>query len=312
MRADRLVRLLMLLQSRKRWTAAALAERLEVAERTIYRDLDALSTAGIPVRATRGSGGGVALPDGFRTELTGLTRAEVHAIAALGESPALAALKLHLPLRSALAKLGFALPPAQQQVIAYARQRLHVDPVPFFTEPERVPHLDILREAVWQNRRARLTYVDFDGKRTRRVVDALGLVVKADRWYLVARASRGVSVFRGARIEHASILAAGFSRPDDFDLPTFWRGWSAAFAERRAAYEVRLRVDAEGAEALRTLRPQGERERIVAGEITIDFERESIAVSQLCLATPGVEVLEPAALRQRMRSIADALRATYR
>lgn len=313
MRADRLVRLLMLLQSRSGWTAASLAERLEVAERTVYRDLDALSAAGIPVTATRGPGGGVALLDGFRTELTGLTRAEVHAMATVGESPALADLQLQLPLRSALAKLGFALPAVQRQLIDYARQRLHVDPAPFFPERERVPGLETLREAVWQNRRVRLVYVDFDGKRSRRVVDPLGLVVKADRWYLVAGTSRGPSVFRCSRVERATLLDEPCERPARFDLPAFWKEWGIRFAEKRASYEVQLRLDEAGARALRELRPAAEQSRIAPGDCTIDFERQSIAVAQLAVAAEGggVEVLAPTDLRERLGRIGAALAATH-
>lgn len=313
MRADRLVHLLMLLQSRGPWTAATLAGRLEVSERTVYRDLDALSEAGIPVTTTRGPGGGVALLDGFRTELNGLTRAEVHAIATVGDSPALGDLQLQLPLRSALSKLGFALPRAQQEVIDYARQRLHVDPAPFFAERERVPCLETLREAVWTNRRVRLAYVDFDGKRSRRTLDPLGLVVKTDRWYLVAGTPRGPSVFRCARIERARILDEPCTRPEGFDLPAFWREWGARFAEKRASYEVRVRIDGAGAEALRAIRPQAEHPKIAAGTCTIDFERESIAVAQLCLAAAegSVEVLEPGGLRERLRAVGAALASAH-
>ncbi|HEY0839925.1 MAG TPA: WYL domain-containing protein, partial [Vulgatibacter sp.] len=268
MRADRLVRLILLLQSRSGWTAGSIAERLEVSERTVYRDLDALSASGVPVRTVRGPGGGVSLLDGFRTELTGLTRSEVHAIATVGESPALADLELRLPLRSALAKLGFGLPPAQRLIIDYARQRLYVDPAPFFAHPESTPHLETLREAVWQNRRLRIVYMDFEKKRSRRTIDPLGLVVKADRWYLVAGTARGPSVFRAARIEAAAVLDEPARRPEDFDLPTFWLSWGARFAAKRASYQVRLRLSPGGAEALRALRPQAERDRIRKGEAT--------------------------------------------
>src|SRR5690606_6866541 len=218
---------------------------------------------------------------------------------------------LRLPLRSALDKLGFALPPAQRQVIAYARQRLHVDPTPFFDAGERAPALEVLREAVWQNRRARVAYVDFDGKRSRRTIDPLGLVVKAARWYLVAATRRGVRVFRAARIEHVSLLDATFERPADFDLPRFWRDWGARFAEQRASFPVELRLDEASAEALRAMRPEAERERIRAGACTLDFERERIAVGQLCGLPGRAEVVAPACLRARLRAIGAALRATY-
>src|SRR5687768_616683 len=117
MRADRLLNLLLLLQSRPRTTARALAEQLEVSERTVYRDLDALSGSGIPVTATRGPGGGVALLEGWKTSLTGFTRAEVHALAAVAQPAALADLELSQPLRSGLTKLAASLPALQQSMI---------------------------------------------------------------------------------------------------------------------------------------------------------------------------------------------------
>ncbi|PTL83954.1 YafY family protein [Vitiosangium sp. GDMCC 1.1324] len=319
MRADRLVSLLMLLQTRQHSTAGELARRLQVSERTIYRDLDALSAAGVPVYTTRGPSGGVALVEGWRTQLTGLTRAEVHALAAVGAPVALEDLGLSAPLRSGLVKLAASLPALQQSVIEYARQRLHVDPSSWFGERERVPHLAVLRDAVWQDHRVRLSYRDFDGHRTRRVVEPYGLVIKADRWYLVAGTERGPSVFRGSRVEGARLLDEKFERPARFDLEAFWKEWCSRFAERRAQYEVELRVTPEGEEALRHIRPPADHARLAQARqardgtktVTLDFERESIALSQLCMLGRTVEVLEPEALRARLRALSDDLRALY-
>lgn len=320
MRADRLVSLLMLLQTRPRWTAGELSQRLQVSERTIYRDLDALSGSGVPVLATRGPNGGVALVEGWRTQLTGFTRTEVHALAAVGAPGALEDLGLSAPLRSGLIKLAASLPSLQQSVIEYARQRLHVDPSPWFSpEREPVPHLSVLRDAVWQNRRVRLAYRDFDGRRSTRAVEPYGLVIKADRWYLVAGTERGPSTFRGSRIDGARLLPSAFERPARFDLAAFWKEWCAKFAERRAQYEVTLRVTPEGEEVLRHIRPPADHSRITEArpsrdgtkKVTIDFERETIALSQLCPLGRGVEVLAPLALRTRLRAIAAELRALY-
>ncbi|KFE62083.1 helix-turn-helix transcriptional regulator [Hyalangium minutum] len=319
MRADRLIQLLMLLQTRPRWTAGELAQRLEVSERTIYRDLDALSASGVPVLATRGPTGGVSLMEGWRTQLTGLTREEVHALATVGTPRLLEDLGLSAPLRSGLVKLAAALPSLQQSVIEYARQRIHADPSSWFAEREPVPHLAVLRDAVWQNHRVRLDYRDFDGKPSKRVVDPYGLVIKAERWYLVAGTERGPSVFRGARIAEARLLSETFVRPERFDLPTFWKEWCSKFAERRAQYEVTLRLAPDGAEALRHIRPPNDQARIAEARrardgtktVTIDFERESIALSQLCGLGRGVEVLAPKALRDRLRTIAADLQALY-
>ncbi|WP_434048094.1 MULTISPECIES: WYL domain-containing protein [Sorangium] len=322
MRADRLLSLMLLLQQAKgrQLTAEDLARRLHVSARTIYRDLDALSSAGVPVYANRGPNGGIALLEGWQTSLTGLTQPEVQALSAVAAPGALADIGLSAALESGLIKLSAALPVVQRSAAEHARQRLHVDSSGWFQGREAVPHLDVLREGVWQDRKVWLAYRDFDGEASERVVDPYGLVIKADRWYLVAGTARGPSVFRGARVEGARLLDEGFARPEGFDLATCWKAWCERFAERRASYVVTLRASEEGEAALRRVRPSGEHARWGQGSrgrdgtrtVTVDFERESIAVSQLIGLGRGVEVLEPAALRARLGAIAEDLRAVYR
>ena len=314
MRADRLVRLMMLLQESGRLTVPELARRLEVSERTVHRDLDALSTSGVPVFATRGAKGGVSLLEGWKTKVTGLTRAEIHALSAIGAPGALDDLELSKPLRSGLVKLAASLPTVQRATAEHARQRLLVDPSPFFGEREPVPHLEALREAAWLNRKVAFTYRDFDGRSAERVVDPWALVVKADRWYLVAGTERGPRVFRGSRIERATVLEEAFTRPEGFDLPSFWQDWCRRFSEKRASYPVTLRCTAAGEEALAAIRPPSDGERMKrvrrrggVKTVEIDFERETIAVGQLCLVPEGVEVLAPERLRERLHSVACAL-----
>lgn len=319
MRADRLMHLLMRLQSRPRSTVGQLARELQVSGRTVHRDLDALSTAGVPVYATRGAAGGVALMEGWRTQLTGLTRPELQALATVGAPGALDDLGLSAPLRTGLVKLAAALPALQQPALEHARQRLHVDASGWFTGREPVPHLGTLRDAAWQDRRVSLTYQDFDGAPSRRTVEPYGLVIKADRWYLVAGTDKGPRVFRGARIGSVRMRPQGFTRPPGFDLPTFWKEWCAKFAVERPRYAVTLRFTAEGEAALRQVRPPADGERLKAApaarggkrKVTLDFERESIAVSQLCTLGGGVEVLAPEALRQQLAAVAASLRALY-
>ncbi|MGK4004859.1 WYL domain-containing protein [Sorangium sp. So ce1036] len=321
MRADRLLSLLLLLQQAKnrKLTAEDLAGRLQVSARTIYRDLDALSAAGVPVYAHRGPGGGIVLMEGWQTNLTGLTQAEVQALAAVTAPGALADIGLSAALQSGLIKLAAGLPGVQRSAAEHARQRLHVDASGWFQGREVVPHLDLLREAVFQDRKVWLAYRDFDGAESERVVAPYGLVIKADRWYLVAGAERGPTVFRGARVSGARLLEEGFARPEGFDLPIFWKAWCQRFAERRASYVVTLRVTEEGEEALKNVRPRGEharwgqvgRGRRGARTVTVDFERESIAASQIVGLGRGVEVVEPAALRARLEAIAADLRAIY-
>lgn len=317
MRADRIVRLMLLLQSRKGCTVPRLARELQVSERTVHRDLDALSSSGVPVFATRGAKGGVSLMDGWKTQLTGFTRPELQSLAAIGPAGALEDLGLSGPLRNALVKLAASLPSLQQPALEYARQRLHVDASSWFGPRERVPWLAVLRDAAWQNRSVSLEYRDFEGRASRRVVNPLGLVVKAERWYLVAGTDEGPRVFRGSRIGRVRLLETTFARPGGFNLPGFWAEWGKRFSEKRASYEVHLKLSREAEKALREIRPPADQARLDDARkshqrsVTIDFERESIAVSQLCTLPEGVEVLAPESLRQRLLALGIRLRALY-
>ncbi len=313
MRADRLVQLTLLLQTRPKMTAGELARELQVSERTIHRDLDSLSGAGVPVYATRGAAGGVSLLEGWRTQLTGFTRAELHALAAVAAPGALEDLGLTSAMRSGLMKLAAALPALQKPALEYARQRLHVDASSWFPEREPVPHLATLRDAVWQDRRVSLTYRDFEGTPSRKVVDPYALVIKADRWYLVASTGEGAPrVYRGSRVDGARMRPETFTRPEKFDLPSFWKDWCARFAEKRAQYEVTLRLTPEGLEALRKIRPPADGARLDAAPrapdggttVVVDFERESIAFAQLCDVATGFEVLAPETLRAKLLRLA--------
>src|SRR5262245_43661874 len=182
MRADRLLSLLLLLQSSKgRLKARELARRLEVCERTVHRDLEALSGSGVPVFADRGPNGGAALVEGWRTNVAGLTDAEAQALA-IGAAPnVLGKLGLSAPMKSGLLKLAASLPALQQRAADEARRKLLIDATPWFETDEELPHLGALRDAVWRERKLRLGYRDFDGKESRRSVDPYALVVKLDR-----------------------------------------------------------------------------------------------------------------------------------
>ncbi len=193
MRASRLVQLLLLLQANGRMTAAQLAERLEVSVRTIYRDLDALSSAGVPVYAEPGPGGGCQLVDGYRTRLTGLTADEAQAMALSGLPGAAAELGLGTVLAAAQIKVEAALPPELRGRAVRMRERFHLDAPGWFKRAEEVPHLATLAQGVWEERRIEITYQRWDHergeqRRTRRVINPLGLVLKAGTWYVVATA----------------------------------------------------------------------------------------------------------------------------
>jgi predicted DNA-binding transcriptional regulator YafY len=319
MRADRLLSLMLILQTRKKMRAAELAERLLVSERTIYRDVDALSAAGVPVYAQRGPQGGIALLEGWRTNLTGLTEPEVRALATVGVPGALSDIGLSESMRSSLIKLAASLPSVQQQAVEHTRARLHIDATGWFQGREAVPHLGVLRDAVWQDRKVRLRYRDFDGRGSELSVAPYGLVIKAERWYLVAATARGPSVFRGSRVSGARLLSVTFTRPPGFDLAAFWQEWCRRFYSKRPSYCVTLRLTRAGQEAVGRVRPPYDQERIRRARrgrdgrktVTLDFERKTIAVSQLLTLGPGVEVVEPEEMRQTLREIGANLRTLY-
>src|SRR5215468_2621132 len=201
MRADRLLSILMLLQVHRKMTASDLARRMEVCERTIHRDMEALGAAGVPVLADRGSGGGWRLLEGYRTNLTGLNEVEVQALFLSNPPRLLADLGLEKASDAALLKLLAALPAMQRDGAEYVRQRIHVDVAGWRQSEEAVPLLPVLQEAVWRERKLRFTYLRGDGVMVERVVDPLGLVAKGSIWYLVAAVEGEPRSYRISRLK---------------------------------------------------------------------------------------------------------------
>jgi predicted DNA-binding transcriptional regulator YafY len=227
MRADRLLSILMLLQARGKLTAEQLAAELEVSVRTIYRDLDALSAAGVPVYAERGPGGGCALLDSYRTTLTGLTQDEVRALFMLSIPAPLAELGVGQELRAALFKLAAALPASRRGDEERVRRRIHLDSVAWFQTNEPVPYLHTIQRAVWDDRRLDLVYrLPFDARGQWRV-EPYGLVAKASTWYLVCTHGGHIRALRVSHVLDARLVDEPFQRPADFDLAAFWRAWCA-------------------------------------------------------------------------------------
>jgi|SRR5215470_14344269 len=319
MRADRLLAILLLLQSRGRMTAVDLAERLEVSERTIYRDLDALSAAGVPVYAERGPGGGCLLRPGYRTDLGGLNESELASLFAGTAERALDALGLGPQLQSALLKLEAGLPSSQRAQVARARARVYVDAAGWFGTDERPVHLGTLRQAVFADRKVRLSYRRGDGSEARRTVEPLGLVVKGGIWYLITVTAGSIRVHRISRIRKVEVLAERFQRPRRFDLAAFWRRWARDFVASIPQYFVRLRVATRALPLL--LQIFGERVRPAieaagkprAGLATIDMSFDSLDAACGSLLGLGtvVEVLEPAELRAAVRATAQAVAQLY-
>jgi len=315
-RADRLVSLALLLQARGRMSARDLAAELEVSVRTIYRDISALNTAGIPVMAEPGRSGGCRLVDGYRFPLRGLAADEAEALLILGVPPAVAELGLADALAGAHRKVSALGETAAESLV-------HLDMPRWFHGSEAVPRLRTLAEAVRAGRQVRLGYRR-DGAATaaERVVGPLGLVNKAGTWYLVASAARRAEplVYRAGRIASAQLLPDATVRPAGFDLVAFWEAWSAEFVSGRPRVEVRARLSVAalaalpyvfgdaGKEAARSAGPpdeQGSREAVLT------FEDERAAAQRLAGFGGEVEVLFPPSVRERLVATARQLLDRY-
>lgn len=242
MRADRLLSILMLLQTKGRMTAHDLAEQLEVSERTIYRDLEALSMAGVPVYTERGPGGGCALVDGYQTRLTGLTETEVQALFLLNIAGPLADLGLGRALDDAMLKLTAALPQSSREHADFVRQRFHLDTTWWYHTDEPTSCLQILQEALWRDRKLLLFYHEDDGAWSERLAEPYGLVSKAGVWYLIASCHDEKCVFRVTRIHQATLSDESFMRQQDFELASYWSDYCAHIETNRPNYATSLRL----------------------------------------------------------------------
>jgi len=321
MRADRLLAILMLLQARGRLTAAQLAQELEVSERTIYRDIDALSTAGAPVYGEAGPAGGYALLDSYRTNLTGLTEGEVRALFMLSIPQPLADLGVGPALGAALRKLAAALPNARREDEARVRQRFHLDAVAADQVEEAAPHLPIVYQAVWEDRRLHIAYrVGPLAVPIAQTVDPYGLAAQAGVWHLVYAVKGRVRVQRVAGLQDARLADETFARPSDFDLAAFWRGWRAAREASRTRYSVTVRVAPHFVAELPGYFGDAVRASIAqagppdaAGWLTVQLPFESLEAARARLMSfgRGVEVLEPGALRRSLVDYAEQIVALY-
>lgn len=317
MRGARLVSLLLLLQARGRMTAAALADALEVSERTVYRDLAHLGGAGVPVVGERGEGGGYTLLDGYRTNLTGLTAAEAEALLLTGAAAPMADLGLGALLAATRLKLLAAVPPGMRPVATRAEERFHLDPGGWAHQaPLDRRHLRAVAGAVWRGRRLLLTYRRGDGRVVRRLLDPLGLVHKTGAWYLVAAHEGNVRVFRVDRIRAANERNEAARRPDGFDLAAFWVAWEADYAASLPTFEAQVRLGPIGRRykgALGAVAPRAasEEEPEPDGEgwvrQTLTFDDRRSAVAALLALAPDVEVIEPVALREELAAAARRL-----
>jgi predicted DNA-binding transcriptional regulator YafY len=321
MRAARLVAILLLLQTRGRLTARELAAELEVSQRTVYRDLDELAAAGIPVYADRGRAGGYQLVQGYRTRLTGLSAEEAEALFLSGLGAAAAQLGLGTVLAAAQLKVMAALPPELRGRAARIRERFLLVAPGWFRSDEEPSRLEAIAQAVWEARRIEIDYDRPAGPTTRRL-EPLGLVLKGGIWYLVARRDGDFRTYRVSRIIEARLLDMPFERPESFDLAAHWEESELAFEASLRRHPVRVRVRAEAlpdlyfavggsrriGDVLTDLPPTDP-----DGWVELTFPTESLAIAHDDLLRLGdrIEVLAPRELRRALAATARRMAATY-
>jgi predicted DNA-binding transcriptional regulator YafY len=313
MRADRLLSILLLLQANGRMTANTLAKRLEVSERTILRDMDALSGAGVPVTAERGAGGGWRLIDGYQTKLTGLTSTEIQTLF-LGRPPkVLADLGLKEAAEGAWIKLQAALPIEVRQQAEFVRQRILIDPRGWRDSGESIACLPVVLEALWRGRQLRFVYERAtDGGE--RLVTPLGLVARASAWYLVADKGEQRRTYRVSRIRDAAVLDQPCARPAGFDLAAHWERASSEFREKLPRYDAIFLASAAAMPWIRYRAWRFQGEEVADGGrflVRLRFEVEDEIVQFALALGSAVELVEPAALRARVLEGARSLLGLY-
>lgn len=313
---------MLLLQARGRLTAQQLADTLEVSVRTIYRDVESLSAAGVPVYGDAGPAGGYQLLDGYRTRLTGLTAGEAEALFLAGLPQAAAELGLGTVLATAQLKLQAALPAELRDRSALIQQRFHLDAPGWYYDGDRVPHLTAVAAAVWEQQQIQIRYRRWKAPaEVTRVVEPHGLVLKAGKWYLVARCDGQLRTYRVSQILELAETGRRFGRLPGFDLADYWASQVTGFQDRLYQGEATVRLTPAGrqraAEILssavataigRTATEPDSRGRVTA---VIPIESRIHAHSELLRLGAEVEVLSPDDLREMMRQTARGLAGAY-
>lgn len=315
MRADRLLSLLLLLRRRGRLTAAELAAELEVSVRTVLRDVEALSAAGVPVYAERGRRGGFALLGGYSTDLTGLTHAEATALVTAGSRATSAALGMAPALASAMRKLVAAMPEPQRASAERAGQRVLVQPEGWLAGPEPVGLLPIVQQAVFTDRRLKVRYPSRGEPVRWRTVDPVGLVHAGGRWYLLATHRGADRTYRVSRVIDAVVLDEPAHRRPDVDLRKAWQQRREAFLATRPGYAVRARVRGRRRDQLADAALDLTAEAAdTDGWLLLDlvFADEPHATAVLWSLGPDAEVIDPQPLRDALTARAEHTLHRYR
>ncbi|WP_141502620.1 helix-turn-helix transcriptional regulator [Paenibacillus luteus] len=316
MRAGRLISIVLLMQNEGKMTSKDLAERLEVSERTIMRDMESLSAAGVPVYAERGTNGGWCLSEGYRTNLTGMHADELVSVIVASHTSLLGDLGIEKQHHAAMQKLLAASPAEVRKSAALMRQKIHIDGAGWHQQQESVPFLSVVQEAVWEDRLLQLSYQREDGI-AKRIVQPLGLVAKRSVWYLVGLAEGEQRTYRIARLIDAVMLEERFERPLAFDLASCWEQSMGDFRKRLPQYPASLLVQESVLERL-------SRERYVKvlesapddrpGWMTVKVEFQTLVSACGIILSFGsrMAALAPVELREKVKAEAKAMAQWYR
>jgi predicted DNA-binding transcriptional regulator YafY len=319
MRASRLLTILTLLQARGRATAPELAAECEVSLRTIYRDMDALSAAGIPVYGERGSDGGYRLLDGYRTHLNGLSAKEAEALFMTGLAGPAADLGIGAAMAAAQNKLLSAMPTELRAGAEQMRARFHFDAPAWFAQGERPKHLPLVADAVWTQRPIRIRYQSWKSERQRRV-EPLGLVLKSGAWYVVGSVDGDARTYRISRILDIEVLDQRFERPKAFDLARYWQASTRRLEADLHQNSATIRLSPWGAKMLEAFTSPYVREATsISSEVDAKGWHTAImpvgSIRQACVDLlrfgPEAEVLEPPELRAKMAAVVAGMNVIY-
>lgn len=317
MRASRLLTILMHLRSKQRVSAPELARLLEVSERTVLRDMDQLSAAGVPVYAERGRDGGFCLRTEWRTELNGLTESESRALVFAGLPGPAMDLGLGPQAVSARLKMLSALPSAWRLQSTQVADRFHIDAIDWYRQEEKPPHLAEIAQAVWDGQRIQMRYRSWNGRRDYEL-SPLGLVVKAGTWYLVAASERSghVGTYRLANVLSVQVQKRAARRPRDFDLADFWQQTCRRFEAELRQIEASIEVSERGWQRLQNLRIPHQTLTRPASEsgwlcVTLPVESIEHGARQMLSLGAEVRVLSPAALQAQVLAEAQACVARH-
>ena len=311
MRADRLLKLMLLLQKNGKMRAVDLARELEVSTRTILRDIDALSFSGVPVYTEGGHGGGIALDENYRVRLNGLKENEVQALIVSSNASLLADIGLEDAAEQSLLKLLTALPSLYEQSAKQFQNRIYIDPVAWWHSEQTLTHLNTVQEAVYSNRIIEIDYQRHDGTYLSRTVQAYGLVAKASVWYLIATHDEQFRSYRISRISHVRVLDESFTPDRDFNLEAYWKESTANFLDNVPVFTFTLAIHPDAKNIATWYSPgfSEHRGQSEDGWFIREFHVDSLELATMFVVGLGhkVTIIEPYVLKNTVAEKIEAL-----